>query len=386
MTSPAVNINGAVTYRPTLHRVIHEDGRPDVVTSGQAFRSGNYRNRPASVTSPVRSDGTRAPKAWNHSGRFMMSPNFFYSVRHPYGLPVTRTYSGFLIGGVTGPTVSFDPKLRDRAVLKALQNLKDQKINLGVALAEARQTVDLVRGTADTVRRQVEGYKRNHKKQWERRGSWKSLPGRYLEMCYGWKPLLSDIDGACEQLAELLHGPLSTTVLTRASVKDRQQYELVAADGGFVRLVYRGVKSSKCQVTMVHHVPSYLSEFRSLGLENPLEILYEKTPYSFVLDWILPIGPWLGTLDAGNYMTFKEGSVSEMGRITATGSPTAATSPPLNDGIQVDTYIPGLIRSFNFRRSLLLRTPTASFPSLKKPLGLDKLAKSLALLTQVFRS
>jgi hypothetical protein len=50
-----------------------------------------------------------------------------------------------------------------------------------------------------------------------------------------------------------------------------------------------------------------LAAFASLGLTNPLEIVWELLPYSFVLDWLVPVGRYLSVLDADMGLQFLDG-------------------------------------------------------------------------------
>jgi hypothetical protein len=120
----------------------------------------------------------------------------------------------------------------------------------------------------------------------------------WLELQYGWKPLLNDAKNAAETLAESLAEPASTlgrvTSTTRSRLFTRNDTQIEVSPAGFAlkeesqNESYRGVWLFE---------PNGLSIPASLGLLNPLSVAWELTPLSFVVDWFLPIGRYLEQLD-----------------------------------------------------------------------------------------
>lgn len=137
--------------------------------------------------------------------------------------------------------------------------------------------------------------------------------------------------------------------------------------------------------SLCYDVPSWaLKDVSELGLSNPLSTLYELTPYSFVLDWVVPVGDWLSVLDAGNFLDFKEGTLT---RMVTLDQPSFRADPAVNAGIVIKRQrLSGQsVRALGLSRTVITSKPVfAGIPRLKKTFQLDKLAKGLALLTQVF--
>jgi len=100
--------------------------------------------------------------------------------------------------------------MQSEAEVEALTRLKNQHFNLGVFLAEAKRTVFLISSTASRIARQIERFRRQNPRLWEevkrwqqgytRCENWHRIPRKWLELQYGWKPLLSDIIGAMVHL------------------------------------------------------------------------------------------------------------------------------------------------------------------------------------------
>jgi hypothetical protein len=47
-----------------------------------------------------------------------------------------------------------------------------------------------------------------------------------------------------------------------------------------------------------YNLNSVAHSLNSFGLSNPLEIVWEVIPWSFVIDWVIPIGKWITSLMA----------------------------------------------------------------------------------------
>lgn len=282
---------------------------------------------------------------------------------------------------------SFDKKVMEQARLKALERLKDQKVNLGVALAEARQTAELVGSAATDIAKQIDRFRNRHPKDWVKRNSWKKIPARYLEMSYGWTPLLSDVDGACNELAQLVTGRRQVPqVSARASASLSDVIVVTTGNLNHLRTSRIRVRHS-ATVSVVGKAPSWvMQEYSRLGLTNPLEVLWEKVPYSFVADWFLPVGGWVGSFDATNFLRFEEGSETAMVRCKLESSVLDFNRPSSNWGdVRYRRSRPPLFEAWSMSRNVLSAFPRASFPDLRLPLSLDKMAKGLALLTQVLK-
>jgi len=278
----------------------------------------------------------------------------------------------------------------DRALLKALLRLKDQKIDMSVMALEAKRTAGMLgRFATDMANFLNTENTRKWRRNVGRLSDWRNIPGRYLEWCYGVGPLLQDIDGSMQKIAEAqnLHRPLR--LKTVGVVKEEDLVNLGrflpfnAGPGPHFEFECRRRRLVKYSLT--YDVPSCaLKDVSELGLSNPLSTLYELTPYSFVLDWVVPVGDWLSVLDAGNFLEFKEGSLTRMVQLDR---PVYRYDPAVNAGIQIQRErISGLsVTGLGLSRSVITTKPVfAGIPRLKQTFQLDKLAKGLALLSQVF--
>ena len=225
-------------------------------------------------------------------------------------------------------------------------------------------------------------------RNWKQLGkmtSWKRIPAKYLELCYGWTPLLSDVYGTAEHLAyrSALGYPLSLRVTGKAM--GGKSWSQLVPGVEFTQATWSGQTTESCQVSFTYDVPSsFLREFTSLGLTNPATIAWELVPYSFVLDWFLPIGSWLDLLDAGAFLEYREGSSTHFVRFGPQVNISAEASAA---GVLIawDEQRRGRVNAFKMQRVVHSSVPWYGFPQLRSPMSLDKAARGLALLTQVLK-
>lgn len=120
------------------------------------------------------------------------------------------------------------------------------------------------------------------------------------ETTLGWRPFVSDVYNAVETLGEALDKPLnrigrvSTRLGARAQLRDTQAHNNPMPPGNWQRVI--DYEESRNGVW--HWQPrqdSYL--LGKLGVTNPLLIGWELLPFSFLADWVFPIGAYLDTLD-----------------------------------------------------------------------------------------
>lgn len=163
---------------------------------------------------------------------------------------------------------------------------------------------------------------RRYRRQFGRRGSTKAS-NAWLEYQYALMPLIYDIYGALELLKNGLrdtHLLFSVTRTISASVDP----------GKFAYCSYRktmggSVKQSARAVYTGQLVPGLLSAAAELGLLNPALVIWELVPFSFVIDWILPIGRVLESATAPMGVRFVDGYLDKVvfGKFSASYEPAA---------------------------------------------------------------
>jgi hypothetical protein len=120
------------------------------------------------------------------------------------------------------------------------------------------------------------------------RSKLKKLSNIWLEYHFGWEPLLGDIYTACKvSTADFPIGRCrassSEDVLGRNTITDGVP-DIVR---GRVTVLLSGEYS-------VENSDKYL--LNQLGVINPIGLAWELVPFSFVVDWFIPVGQLLGSL------------------------------------------------------------------------------------------
>lgn len=122
----------------------------------------------------------------------------------------------------------------------------------------------------------------------------KDLANNWLELQYGWLPLLSDVHDAAVLLAHQQTRTLKQKY--RSSVKAQVDYSgnwfmsrPGTGTGGTV--MSKATAEVSRRIVVEISAPPNMSSI--LGLQNPASVAWELTPWSFVVDWFIPIGDFL---------------------------------------------------------------------------------------------
>lgn len=359
----------------------------------------------------------KKPKGWLSPTSFSLSTNsanslcfdYFYFFGIQAGRQVTVVGNekfGFNVGDL-----SFDSGLTSRAELDALLKLKDQHVNLSVAFAERAATAETIAQTATTLataisrirKLDVSGAKkalrlsslltkRERKILKSSKSSAKKASNLWLGLQYGWMPLLQDVQGSAEQLASqdaAVPDRYRATVKGKRTSKENGKPVFVGTPTGTQSLrfdVYRyqrGSMGATVRLDFYLENPA-LARASQLGITNPLSVAWELVPFSFVADWMYPIGDYVNAIDSTLGWTFRGGSRTE--RIEQITHTTATFNPGLS---AVQGYTSGVLSGHGtYYRKVLNRTVYTSppVPSLYRPkipdFGGRRMMNALALLRQ----
>lgn len=109
----------------------------------------------------------------------------------------------------------------------------------------------------------------------------------YLEGIFGWLPMISDIYAAVQVL-----GTTYPVERVKGSGKATNSYTIKSTSTQAAVFTKASVRASaEFKVTNLN-----LALLNQLGLLNPASIAWDAVPYSFVLNWFLPVGQMLNSL------------------------------------------------------------------------------------------
>lgn len=109
----------------------------------------------------------------------------------------------------------------------------------------------------------------------------KDVGAATLEIRYGWVPLMQDIKGAIDTLSE----PIPDVALRASKVAE---FSYNPSGWGVAHVSERCTIKGRIRVSNPN-----LDLANRLGLINPASVLWEAVPFSFLVDWFLPVGNFL---------------------------------------------------------------------------------------------
>lgn len=121
-----------------------------------------------------------------------------------------------------------------------------------------------------------------------------------------------------------------------------------------------------------------LANAASIGLLNPAQVAWELVPYSFVVDWFLPVGSFLETLTDTAGLTFVSGvqTYRVVSQFQSEFTPPSYSWPKWSGSFSATNHIKAI------QRQALGGWP-APLPYVKNPLSTIHVASGLALIRQL---
>jgi hypothetical protein len=333
---------------------------------------------------------------WKRKGSKTPNPYvMFSSVRDPISTEgvgdCVNSWSGYYGYSGYGP---YDSVAIEKARQAFISSMKERtSASLAVTIAEWRQSHDAIvhRGgqLLDAIKSLKEGRRGNFEgilkknlpesqrirmakkfrdipdRKW--RGPTKDLSGLWLEYHFGWAPLVDDIQNAVKVLGS---NPPSQLVVGRG------RHFVHRND---VRGNYQWSENSNYSVkarvqAFVTISNANLAQANQMGLLNPASVAWELVPFSFIVDWFIPIGKflesWTDTLGFDLQQPFTT-VLRELDNVNVYKQP---SSPYISAASSVC-----MVRSAGFPLPKLIRPPF-------KGLSVSRGASAIALIIQGFLS
>lgn len=382
MTRPAISYDTSISTTSTW---FYKDRRGNTVSSGTvpAVISRRLLQKPASTaTAPKKFGSFYKPTnyamkwgRWNASGGSRWFTNF-----------AGQTYSYDTYTPTTA-SLGYDPSslysvpswVWNKLEIKALNKLRNQNVNFGVLLAEAGETASMLVNTAVSISRQVRNFRKHRPRDFAKAivtqgtANWRKTPQAWLELQYGWKPFMADINSASESLSDKIFTQTGEFVV-RSGLELKESRDYSISDFYFSHLQRVAIRA-QCKVKLAYHLNNlHVALLSSLGLINPLEIVWERVPYSFVVDWFLPVGNWLSALSGDFGYSFSNGHRSTYVSMEETNQGYTQTGSYFNP---VGNSVTG--RAGYFSRSVYSSSPVPGL-YLKSPVSSGHIANALSLL------
>lgn len=372
-----------------------------LIYKGQQIREGQWREYYPRYDGPKR---TREKPAHPYScsgSDYRMSHGYAYSPL--YGTAFTydqRTSTGFV-----SPWTAND----DIALLqKAREAIAGSTVNFGVIAGESKKALEMVQNTAYTLgyaltrmrkgdfngaRRalRISPTVRERKAGRTTRPPEKELSERWLEMSYGWQPLLGDAHDAARFLGTQHSAPRSHRVIVtrnaggaKNGLSYNQSMHITYIGSNYEHRMNLNVRSSKKMIIDVTET----NVTQLSGLLDPYSVAWELTPWSFVADWFIPIGDYLqarqlpGSVSCTYVLSFRESA-------RTVGHSLQKYTTGTDEQWSFTTIPRGFHSDFRFSRTIgnvLPQPPLPVIKTLSSVPSWQRAANSVALLIQRFGS
>lgn len=368
-------------------------------------------NTPSYIGGPTIKVGPSWFVSHNGQDRSALQPDWYpHNYRLLAGNQAIGVYRKIVVGGgwtppwtdyqlISSTTKSvLDPQYLTKLYGKLAEAYNDGTFNAPVFVGELGETVDML---ADNVRRLANAGRavrkgdivgaakalgvnaprggRRHKKQ---RGDNVQSPldnasGRWLELRYGWRPLIKDIYSLADTIAKSQEPRKVRIRLSESSpeFKPKSNSGLYTAEG-----------SGRKGVQLIAYIDEILPTLGDrMGLHDPASVMWELLPFSFVADWLYPVGNWL---EARHIASRVSGVFVFTTREWYRTRIRARNKVPdgLRDFDYVDPWHLSWNRQIDLTRSVLTSLPAVKPPVFRNPWNgtSDRLKDSLSLAYQVF--
>lgn len=240
----------------------------------------------------------------------------------PFGLP--RAFQKRIEQTVTGATSSTSfgvfpggsgtasySKANQRALQLAYKRIRERQMDMSgpVFIAELRQTVGLIRGTAKRLADGLTSYVSAVRKSTRRLGRRSTrrdfkqiVADRWLEYSFGLQPLLSDVDGFVSALAKTQYESSRRARIKVSAVDDALVSQ--SASSQFLRadVVFRQRQTVEDQVMVIYHIYlraeldypqnsiQNLARRTGFNLREFVPTVWEILPWSFLVDYFVNVG------------------------------------------------------------------------------------------------
>jgi len=271
------------------------------------------------------------------------------------------------------------------SIVKALNSLKGQAADMGNNLGELKTTVEAL---ASDVMKAANFIRHMKKGRWRKaaddlgltlrafnhdRG--KTLANYWLAYSYGWKPLAQSMYDLQSALGE----------------EWRRRTHLIEATGttmvdGHVEFPYndfyeQGDYKAFCRTTLKASISNRdLYIISKLGLTNPISVAWELVPFSFVVDWFVPVGNTLSALTATMGLEFVGGWTNQVILEEVNIRAITGYRTPWTDCTDAGAYKE---RSVGFRRDVHSGFPVPRFYADLTPYSTPRALNALALVRQL---
>ncbi|YP_010769650.1 maturation protein [ssRNA phage SRR6960803_9] len=292
-------------------------------------------------------------------------------------------YQGCLATGNSWTPDLNDPRLTDlynKCVSKLPARMNGGQFNLPLFLAEAHKSITMVGDAARDISKLLRTAKTD-----------RQVHNLWLEYRYGWRLLLKDIYDGLVAIHDIRNRKVKQRVRVTSDFETSYSTNHLNAEMSTYPFIFN-VNSRRdwkeklgCTITLYYESNEVLGTLQQLGISNPLNLAWELIPYSFVVDWFVPVGDYLSSLDAYLGKTFVKGCVSKWFEQDVSYNVTGVS---FNSGyypgytIASGSYPASHVSIRNYSRKVIGTFPQAQLSLIRPELNLSRTIDGISLLLQ----
>lgn len=280
-----------------------------------------------------------------------------------------------------------DPIARAAAVLSFHSDLAGSKVDIMTTLVQTKSTLSTITNAGNDF---LALFSASRDKKYAQlntilasRGKRKLTPKRqrklnslapdkrWLELQYGWKPLIGDIRTALEEIANNRAQPTLLVARGIASYTPSRSNLSAEITSGI------GTEKLKCYYLLKDDGSLRKAAQWNLG-SNLLLTAWELVPYSFVLDWFVPFGDLFTQVSSAKGLHFVSGTRTRWLKATTTFKSVQRVSA---SPVWVDIHRVIREETFYMQRDVLTSTPYTYIPPISWDLSTTRFISAVALIT-----
>ncbi|UHR49823.1 MAG: maturation protein [Sanya levivirus 1] len=318
-----------------------------------------------------------------------------YGIVGPFGNFVVKSTTSVMDSTMSfGSYQSFDESLLDQATLDAYSDLYQKVANVADLIRTRQETASMVVNRLRSMVSLARDLRHGRIEQASKRlgrslhpnpktRSGQPLGARWLEYSYGWSPLVQDV----YNILDKGFGPI---MFRSSGFASNDLFDTKTKTFGTPSSFY-GMETHEVGVTSLQSAKCFLfaevpgsavSAISAWGLDNPALLAWEALPYSFVVDWFLPVGDYLNVVGNVGYTAKVTGALRVQTLETTMSGKLSidreAPYKPYGSGAPYYRYYR--------RKNRLISIPSVPLPRFKNPFSLSqRVLNQLGLLNVELR-
>ena len=225
--------------------------------------------------------------------------------------------------------------------------------------------------------------------------NWREVPSDYLGYLYGIAPIADDVANGCDQLTGRSKEGMAYGYEVKAGMvrEEPAEFELNRVGSwGPASYITTGTRTSFARVGYKYLFPKWWID--NVPVLSPFSEAWELTRLSFVADWVLPCGNWIGAMESAQFDPYFQEGFELYGAVEVVKAGGVVVDHPSTPSDWRTSFVPPdggfRMRQLLFQRVALSRETGTSplgqvrFPDFRAEMGVSQAAQAASLFAQRF--